>query len=63
MKWSLDGKARLHLAKVKVAGAQIAIARRRMELYQKLAPLIRHPDDKKAIRMVLRSKNMTPRYW
>lgn len=63
MKPSLKFKAELHQAKVKIAGAQFEIARRRAELLKKIVPFIKHPDDRKAIEMVLKSKNITPRYW
>lgn len=56
-------KAELFKAKLKVGEAQSAIAVRREALWTALEPLINHPDDKKAIEIVLRGKNMTPRYW
>ena len=56
-------KAELFKAKVKVGGAQMAIARRRAKLWEKLERLITHPDDKKVVEIALRGKNMTPRYW
>lgn len=60
-KWA--NKADLHRAKVKIGLVQGAITKRRIELWEKLEPLIENEKDKRIIEIALRGKNCTPRYW
>lgn len=63
MKQSLAFKAELHKAKSRIAGKQSKLTYRRILLWAKIGPLIKHPDDKKLVEMALSGKNVTPRYW
>jgi len=59
----LSSKSKIHLMKKKVGAAQAIITARRIALWVKLSPLIKHPADKRVVEMVLCSKNISPRYW
>ena len=63
MKQSVAFKAELHKAKVRIAKPQSELMKRRLELWVKLKPLVKHPEDRKILEMALRGKNLTPRYW
>jgi len=63
LKAELSTKSKIHLMKKKVAAAQVIIAARRLELWVRLSPLIKHPADRRVVEMVLCSKNVSPRYW